>query len=104
MLLASSSISRSHGALQNSLSTTTYLNQLVEPCKSAGINITAAAQFESSHVLWSQGETTASVRLLRDLNHNLRMDLLEPQSFPIGKAELLAKLVGSIRPWCDTPY
>ena len=96
MLLASSSISRSHGALQNSLSTATYLNQIVEPCKAVGVNVIAATQFESSHVLWSQGETTASIRLLRELSHNLHTNILEPQSISVGRPEMLAKLVSSI--------
>ena len=95
-LLASSAMSRGHGALQSSLSTMTYLNQLVEPYKAAGVDITAAAQFESSQVLWSQGEMTASVQLLQELSHHLSTENLGPQSIQIGKSEMLAKLVSSI--------
>ncbi|KAL9126224.1 MAG: hypothetical protein Q9217_004696 [Psora testacea] len=94
VLLMSSEISRSHGALQNALATTTYLNQLVESCKVVGVDVTAAAQFESAHVLSSHGEMTATVRLLRELNNNLLMDTMGPQAIIVGKAELLAKLVG----------
>ena len=96
LLLASSAMSRGYGALQNSLSTTMHLNQLIEPYKAAGVNVTAAAQFESSQVLWSQGEMTASVQLLKELSHNLRTDSLGPQSIPVGISEMLAKLVSSI--------
>ena len=94
ILLASSAASRSHGALQDALATAMYLNQLIGPCKTVGVDITAAAQFESAQVLWSQGEMTASVRLLRELNSSLIKDILGPQTIPVGKAELLATLVG----------
>ena len=93
VLLASAVLSRAHGALQNALTTTTYLSHLVGPCQAAGLNVTGVSQLESAHVLWSQGEREASVRLLRELTHGLDKETLETQSIPIGKPELLAKLV-----------
>ena len=96
LLLASSGLSRSHGALQNALTTATYLNQLVEPCKIAGLDVNAAAQFESAKILWSQGEMTASVRLLQELNNNINTESSSPQAIIVGKAELLAMLVGHV--------
>ena len=83
-------MSRDHDALQNALTTATYLNQIVKPCKDAGVEIDAAVRFESANVLWGQGEMTASIRMLQDLEKapNTEPDLMRP-----GRAELLAKLV-----------
>lgn len=90
LLLASSHTSRLHGALQNALSTATYLTQLVTPCQKVGIDISAAVQFESAHVLWGQGEMTASIKMLQDLNNSLGS---HSQLAKVGKSELLATLV-----------
>ena len=90
VLLSSSHMSRMHGALQNALTTATYLNQLVIPCEEAGIDISAAVQFESANVLWAQGEMTASIRMLQDLRKSLSS---HAPSAHVGKPELLAKLV-----------
>ena len=90
VLLASSRMSRDHDALQNALTTATYLNQIVTPCKSAGVEIDAAVRFESSSVLWGQGEMTASIRMLQDLE---KTPTRETDSMRPGRAELLAKLV-----------
>ena len=89
-LLASSNMSRHHEALQNTLATATYLNQLIKPCEEVGVNIKAAVQLESANVLWDQGEMTASIRMLQDLQTNL-----DPSSnfIHVGKPKLLAKLV-----------
>ena len=89
-LLDSSRISRKHGALQSSLTAATYLTQLVAPCDRVGINITAITQTELANVLWDQGEMTASIRVLQEMNSSLD---LRNQSVRIGKPELLAKLV-----------
>ena len=90
LLLASSTMSRFHGALQNALTTATYLNQLVKPCEEAGVDISAAVQLESANVLWGQGEMTASIRMLQDLKNSAASD---SQFVRVGKPELLAKLV-----------
>ncbi len=89
-LLASSNMSRRHDALQNTLAIATYLNQLIGPCEEAGVNIKAAVQFESANVLWDQGEMTASIRMLQDLQTTIDMT---SDFIRIGKSELLAKLV-----------
>ncbi|MCJ1468855.1 Serine/threonine-protein kinase tel1 [Pseudocyphellaria aurata] len=88
-LLASSEMSRRHGALQNALGTAMYLTQLVKPCEDVGINITAAVQLESANILWAQGEMTASIRMLQELRQNF-----DPKSqlIHVGKSELLAKM------------
>ena len=90
LLLASSQMSRSHGALQNALSTTTYLTQLVTSCAKLSIDIAAAVDFESAHVLWGQGEMTASINILQDLNSRLRS---KARPTRVGIPELLATLV-----------
>jgi ataxia telangiectasia mutated family protein len=89
-LLDSSQLSRGHGALQYSLTAATYLMGLTASCDVLGLNITAAAQNESANVLWDQGEMTASIRVLQDMNSSLD---LRHQAVRVGKAELLAKLV-----------
>lgn len=90
VLLLSCQMSRNHDALQNALTSATYLNQIVRACQDAGVEIGAAVRFESAHVLWGQGEMTASIRMLQDLEKDPipRSELMRP-----GKAELLAKLV-----------
>jgi ataxia telangiectasia mutated family protein len=89
-LLESSRMSRNHGALQNSLTTATYLSGLTEPCNKLGLEIGAIAQFEVANVLWDQGEMMASIRVLQSLN---TLPDLRKQTVPVGKPELLAKLV-----------
>ena len=89
-LLASSKVSRHHGALQSSLATATYLARLVEPCKEVGLEIIAGSKYEEAKVLWDQGEMTASIRMLQDLEHSIG---LSGQAIQVGKPELLAKLV-----------
>jgi ataxia telangiectasia mutated family protein len=89
-LLASSAMSRRHGALQNSLATTTDLSQLVKPCNDLGLRVNVAADVEASNVLWDQGEMSASIRMLRDLAH---ISDLSKQDISVGRPEILAKLV-----------
>lgn len=94
-LLASSQISRHHGALQTSLATATYLARLVGPCEEVGVNIVAGSKYEEANVLWDQGEMTASIRMLQDLERNIG---LSGQAIHVGKPELLAKLVTASAP------
>ena len=68
-----------------------YLTQLIEPCKTAGIDIMAAVQLESAHVLWGQGEILASIRMLQELSAELGSSKHRSH---VGKSELLATLVG----------
>ncbi|KAL6721631.1 Serine/threonine-protein kinase tel1 [Lecanora helva] len=89
LLLASSQMSRLHGALQNALSTAMYLTQLVQPCSEVGVDISAAVQFETAHVLWGQGEMAASIKMLQDLVNHLGS---HTQLAKVGKSELLATL------------
>ena len=90
ILLTSSRMSRTHGAIQNALSTVTYLTELVKPCKEVGVDISTAVRLASANVLWDQGEMTASIRMLQDLQ-----ELLDShnQLVEVSKPELLTKLV-----------
>ncbi|KAI9760893.1 MAG: aprataxin-like protein [Chaenotheca gracillima] len=88
-LLESSRMSRVHEALQFSLNTTTFLSQLIEPCREMGLEISAAANYEAANVLWAQAEMTPSIRMLQQLSHETN---LAKQAVPLGKAELLATL------------
>ena len=90
VLLDSSKLSRLHGASQSSLTTATYISQLVDTCRNLGLNFDAVAKFESSNVLWDQGEMTASILMLKDIVQHAD---LTSQDVPIGRPELLAKLV-----------
>ncbi|KAI9879869.1 MAG: Serine/threonine-protein kinase tel1 [Pleopsidium flavum] len=88
-LLESTRLSRSHGDLQNSLTTATYLSNLVAPYQALGIKIHAAVEYEAARVLWDQGEMTASIRMLQLLDSGI--DLRE-QTIHVGRPELLARL------------
>jgi len=91
-LLESTRISRSHGDLQNSLTTATYLSNLVAPSHALGIKIEAAVEYEAARVLWDQGEMTASIRMLQLLDSSID---LRNQTILVGRPELLASLVSS---------
>lgn len=86
-------VSRDHSMSQASLKSAICLSKLAEPCSSKGINIEGAAKFDLANVLWDQGEMTASIRMLQQLNG--QSDLLK-QAVPLSRAELLVTLV--IRP------
>jgi serine-protein kinase ATM len=89
-LVSSSAICRKHGALQESLSSVTYLSDLVGQCKSVGLDIEATAQHEVSSVLWEQGEAETSIRMRQRLIKNTSFD---SQVIDISLPVLLAKLV-----------
>ena len=91
-LLNSAALHRHHGAPQSALTAATYLSQLIEPCNEVGVKVDAAVSYESSNVLWDQGEMSASIKTLQDL-----LATLDPKSqdVHVGRPELLAKLVSA---------
>jgi ataxia telangiectasia mutated family protein len=89
----SSSINRFHGALQESLTAATYLNSLIEPCRSLGLNIEAAAYFEAANAMWDQGEISSSIGMLQELEG---LPNLKHQTIPIGRSMILAKLASQV--------
>lgn len=80
---------------QASLKSAICLSKLAESCISKGINIEGAAKFDLANVLWDQGEMTASIRMLQQLNG--QGDLLK-QAVPLSRAELLVTLVRQPNP------
>ncbi|MCJ1418869.1 Serine/threonine-protein kinase tel1 [Xylographa parallela] len=88
-LLASTALSRHHGALQSALSTATYMSQIVPACVEQSVVVDAAISLEGTNVLWDQQEMSASIRMLQDIVHNSD---LKSQDIHVGKPALLAKL------------
>ncbi|KFY39903.1 hypothetical protein V494_03772 [Pseudogymnoascus sp. VKM F-4513 (FW-928)] len=91
--LLSSSIHRSHGALQESLTLATYLNSITGSCRDLGLNIEAAAYFEVANAMWDQGEMASSIGMLQELE---QLSNLGEQTIPIGKSKILAKIASQV--------
>ena len=89
-LVCSSAICRKHGALQESLASVTYLSDIVQQCRSVGLDIEATAQHEVASVLWEQGEAETSIRMRQHLIDHANFD---SQASDISLPVLLAKLV-----------
>jgi serine-protein kinase ATM len=89
-LVSSSTISRKHGALQESLASVTYLSDIVPDCKSVGLDIDATAQHEVANVLWEQGETEISIGMRQHLIEHANFD---SQDTSLSLPVLLARLV-----------
>jgi ataxia telangiectasia mutated family protein len=89
-LVSSSTISRRHGAIQESLASVTYLSDIVPKCKTAGLDIEATAQYEVANVLWDQGEMTTSIRMHQNLIEQTSFD---SQNVELSLPVLLARLV-----------
>jgi ataxia telangiectasia mutated family protein len=89
-LVSSSIINRKHGALQESLASVTYLHDIVQQCKTVGLDIEATAQHEVASVLWDQGEAETSIRMRQYLINHTDFD---SQNADISLPVLLAKLV-----------
>jgi ataxia telangiectasia mutated family protein len=89
-LVSSSTISRRHGAIQESLASVTYLSDIVPECKTAGLDIEATAQYEVANVLWDQGETTTSIRMHQNL---IKQTSFDSQNVELSLPVLLARLV-----------
>lgn len=87
-------ITRSHGVSQASLRSAITLSKLTEPCAQLGLNIEGAAKYDLANVLWDQGEMTASIQMLRQLQGQ---NDLHKQAIPLNRAELLVTLVSSTR-------
>ncbi|KAF2011391.1 hypothetical protein BU24DRAFT_495581 [Aaosphaeria arxii CBS 175.79] len=88
-LVSSSTISRRHGALQESLASVTYLSDIVQPCKAVGLDVQATAQHEVANVLWDQGETDTSIRIRQHLIDTANFN---SQDTDISLPVLLARL------------
>ena len=93
ILLGSCSVARSQDALQDALTSATYLTRLAEHSDRVGVHVHAASDFETAEILWLFGEKVTSVRLLRDLNQRLINGTLACEDLGVGRPGLLAKLV-----------
>lgn len=82
-------LAREHGQLQEAIGATTQIADLISECKDIGLKADAVTKFETSSVLWSAGEVTASVRMLRDA---LMEPDFEEQDIRAGRPGLLAQL------------
>lgn len=97
-VVGNSIISRKHGSLQQALTASTYLSSMVPLCEQVGLQIDAAAKLEAASVLWKQGESSSSVRMLRELCSRTDLD---GQPVAVGRAGMLAQLVGTL--FAQTP-
>ena len=91
--LLASDLNRSHNALQESLTVTTALISLIDPCKDVGLTVEAAIRLEEAHVLWDQGEMASSIGMLQDLWEGPGLD---KQTISIGRADLLSRIGSQI--------
>lgn len=89
-LVISSSVSRRHGAIHESLASVTYLSDIVPKCKSVGLDIEATAQYEVANVLWDQGEMTTSIHMHQNLIDHTGFD---SQNVELSLPVLLARMV-----------
>ncbi|EPQ63126.1 hypothetical protein BGT96224_A20136, partial [Blumeria graminis f. sp. tritici 96224] len=87
--LLSSNIYRSHGALQEVLTLTTSMIDLIQPCQLVGINPEVAIHLEAAKTLWSQGELSSSIGMLQTLDQT---GILDKQTIHIGRSDLLARI------------
>jgi ataxia telangiectasia mutated family protein len=78
--------------LQDSLTSVTYLSDIVQQCKAVGLDIEATAQNEVANVLWEQGEAETSIRMRQHLIDHTKFD---SQSTDISLPVLLARLVSA---------
>ncbi|KAF2216646.1 hypothetical protein CERZMDRAFT_33248, partial [Cercospora zeae-maydis SCOH1-5] len=89
-LLAFSRISREHSKLQEALTATATMSDMVATCEASGIKVDSAVKFETASVLWDAGEATMSVKMLSGLSQPGVE--LGSQDVPVGRAGLLAQL------------
>jgi len=86
--LLASTINRSHGALQESVSLATSMMDLIKPCHDVGVNPEVAIQLEAANALWDQGEMASSVRMLQALDNE---PSLKRQTIVVERSDLLTK-------------
>lgn len=91
--LHSSGLYRRLGGSQEALSSVNYLFQVAEKVEAAGVSMNAAVLLEWAHVLWERGELISSIKAMQSLD---RLQNLDTQAIPVGKAGLLADLVSTI--------
>lgn len=88
-VLLSSQLSRSHNALQESLSLATSLMDIIAPCQAIGLDFEAAILSEAANSLWDQGEMASSIGMLQALD---KSSSLKKQTIPVGRSNVLSKI------------
>jgi ataxia telangiectasia mutated family protein len=86
-------VARSYNAAQFCLNRVMYLSKLMEMPTFSSHKVEAAILHDTAHVLWDQGETSASIQMLRQLQD--RNDLGQ-QTVSVSRAEILADLGNQI--------
>lgn len=76
--------------VNETLSTATYLNDLIPICKAIGLKIEPQVTETIADILWAQGEQTTSIHMLESLTNN---DSSSSPAAELQKATILAKLV-----------
>jgi ataxia telangiectasia mutated family protein len=90
-LVSTSTICRRHGALQESLTSVTYLSDIVQDCKAYGLDVEASAKYEEANVLWDHGEQEKSIRIRQELVDYGNFDSQDKKiSLPVLLAELVS--------------
>ncbi|KAM3423193.1 Serine/threonine-protein kinase Tel1 [Cercospora zeina] len=89
-LLAFSRLSREHSKLQEALTATATMSDMVATCEASGIKVDSAVKLETASVLWDAGEATMSVKMLSGLSQPGIE--LGSQDVHVGRAGLLAQL------------
>lgn len=84
-----------HDASQSSLNKAMYLARLAKLPSHAALKIESIAQYDLAKIWWAQGETTASVQMLRQLRD--RNDLSQG-AIAVSRSEILAELVRDLPP------
>ncbi|KAF8854843.1 hypothetical protein BDZ45DRAFT_627136 [Acephala macrosclerotiorum] len=87
--LLSSKIYRSHDTLQEALSLSTSMKDLIGPCNQVGIKAEVAIHMETANTLWDYGEMGSSIDILKDLDD---VKLLKSQTIAIGRSHLLSTI------------
>lgn len=83
-------MARKHEILQNAITASTQLENLVQPCKDVGLDISGVAALQAANVLWLDGQAVPAIDILSTL---VQGNGLASQSIEVGRAKLLATLV-----------
>jgi len=88
-MLLSSGVYRFHHAMQESLSLSTSLADLIEPSEALGLKVDAAIKVEISNSLWDHDEMIPSIRMLQSVD---KESALKNQTVSVSRSELLSKI------------
>ena len=78
-----------HDASQSALNRAMYLSKLASLPANSSLKIESVAQYDLAKILWDQGQTTTSIKMLRQLKDR---DDLRQGAFAVSRSEILADL------------